>query len=269
MKPFEVSRLRLDRAKEHGKSLAKIWNALPKGMLQIKFRADPRTGKGEVVIPHVDAVPDEFSLLLGEQLYQLRSALDACVYQAAIYATGQNPPSDEGKLEFPICSKPKDFAKQSRHRLSDLPQNLQDAIEKLQPYNMPLSLPPEETKKNLNRSLGILNDLARKDRHRKLHIVGGWPYHFDPKFTVLPLGVTVHNLQIMQPGLLQDGTVLATFQLKGFVAGMDIQVNPGLRMQIGCNEPPAPIDAGDTFDMRLVEMINCVHSVISAFETYF
>jgi hypothetical protein len=269
MKPFEVSRLRLNRAKEHGKSLAKIWNSIPaEYFFEIDAKANPLTGRGEICTVGVGAIPDEFSLLLGEQLYQLRSALDGCTYQAVIYATGKNPPPNESKLEFPICLDLGEFKKQAKRRLTDLPQNLQDGIERIQPYNAP-SLTPDEMVKNLNRSLGILNDLARKDRHRKLHVVGAWPYHFRPIFNNLPPGVAVHDLEVMPPGLLGEGSVLATFRLSGYTPGMPISVNPRLSTQLGCNEPPAPISAEDTFDKRLAEMMNTVNSVITAFENYF
>ena len=268
MKPFEVSRLRLERAKEHGAALARIWNEIPKGSLELNVTASVSTGNGIIEVTNSHRIPDEWPLLLGEQLYQLRSALDACVYQAAVFSTGQNPPPLEGRREFPICSDAKEFRRQAKRRLFDLPVEIQDGIERIQPYHAPPFVIPLDPSNNINRYLGILHELARKDRHRKLHVVGAWPYYFTPEF-VLPPGVTVHNLEIMPPGILEAGAVLATFQLRGYIAGMDIKVNPRLRILINCDEPPAPIDANDTFAQRLVGMINAVNSVITAFEGYF
>lgn len=37
-------------------------------------------------------LPEEVALLLGEYLYQLRSALDNCLYTVAIIAAGTAPP---------------------------------------------------------------------------------------------------------------------------------------------------------------------------------
>ena len=101
---------------------------------------------------------------MGEQLYQLRSELDACIYQATIYGTMQDPPPNEGRLEFPITYDATEWPNLAKRRLSALPKPIQDAIERVQPYNN-LSLSSEETVKSVNRSLGILHDLARKDRH--------------------------------------------------------------------------------------------------------
>jgi hypothetical protein len=202
-------------------------------------------------------------------LYQLRSALDACIYQATIYATNQDPPPDEHKLEFPITFDVSEFPRLAKRRLMHLPQDMQDGIENVQPYNAP-SLPPEKLVTNVNRLLGILNDLARKDRHRKLHVVGSWPIRLHPKFT-FPIGskVTLSSIDLMEPGILEEHSELATFQLKNFVMGMNITVNPYLVTNLGSNEPPPACHASDTFDRRLSEIINVVEVIVDQFERYF
>lgn len=96
---YAVARSRVNRAKAHGERLAQLWNEIPtEHLLKPKALADPN-GDGIIFAAGVGEVPEELPLLLGEQLYQLRSALDACIYQATIYATKQDPPPDEGKLE--------------------------------------------------------------------------------------------------------------------------------------------------------------------------
>jgi hypothetical protein len=269
MRPYEVARSRLNRAISHGESLSRMWNAIPaEKFFGIRVRVD-QNGFGNFRIVGVGKIPEEFALLLGEKLYQLRSALDACIYQAAVYANGGNsPPPHEGRLEFPICPTKEEFNKQAARRLSTLPTAIQSAIEKLQPYNTP-ALPPEDMVTNLNRSLSILHDLARKDRHRKLHVVGSMPVKLDPYFPPLPQGVTVDWIKPMDPGLLKEGTILATFHLSGFVWGMSLEANPNLVTNIGCDEPPPPCHVSDTFERRMVEMINAVGSVVNAFETHF
>jgi hypothetical protein len=49
------------------------------------------------------------ALDLGEFLYQLRAALDACIHQAAILESGKDPHPDEKALEFPICVSSEEF----------------------------------------------------------------------------------------------------------------------------------------------------------------
>lgn len=269
MKNFDVARLRLNRAKEHGEAMSNAWNDIPaEQFFRVRAKID-RDGGGSLFVEQATAIPDIFSLLLGEMLYQMRSALDACIYQAAIYATGQNPPPNEGSYEFPITSDAAKFPNLARLKLKDIPQNLQDAIERVQPYNQPPTLAGPDVVKNLHRSLSILNDLARKDRHRKLHVAGVTPSKLDPKFT-FPHGVKLKSLTVHDPATLQDQTVLASFQLDGFTPNSgEVQVNPFLLTLPGLDEPPIRCDASDTFPMRIQEMMNAVDSVICAFESYF
>ena len=264
---YAVARSRVNRAKTHGERLATLWNSIPSEyLLQAKAIVDP-DGEGAIYASTVGDIPDELSLLLGEQLYQLRSALDACIYQATIYATQADPPPDEGNLEFPITSDPDGWLNIVKRRLSALPVNMQDAIKKVQPFNTP-TLPPEEMPNNINRSLGILNDLARKDRHRRLHVMGSWPIDMKPEFD-LPEGVTLDSLEFLPPAVLRQGAMLARFRLGNYTHKMKIPMNPNLRTSIGCDEPPIACHPSDTFDRRLVEMINAVHSVVYAFEQHF
>jgi hypothetical protein len=264
MGQYSVAKSRLHRAIAHGEHLGQLWSAMPPGRLCTpRARVDP-TGNGVLIASDVGEIPDELPLLLGEMLYQLRSALDSCIYQAAVYATKQDPPPDEGKLEFPITTNPKEWPSLAKRRLSDLPTPIQEAIERIQPYNNQ-SLPPEELIKSVNRSLGILHELARKDRHRRLHVVGSWPIDIKPVFT-LPEGVIVDRLEVKPPAILKEGTVIAKFHLTGLGSGAGAHINPQLRTNFGCNEPPTACDPSDTFDRRLAEMINSVAGVIDFFE---
>jgi len=264
MGTYQVARARLNRAIGHGNQLASLWNAVPAGRLCTPRARIGPNGIGHLLATSVGAIPEELALLLGEMLYQLRSALDACIYQTTIYATKQDPPPDEGKLEFPITSDPKEWPNLVKRRLSALPKDIQDAIERVQPYNN-LSIPPEQMVHSINRSLGILHDLSRKDRHRKLHVIGSWPLNLAPEF-ILPDGVTMDWMEIQPPSVLREGAVLAKFRLSNFATGLEAAVNPRLRTNFGCDEPPVACHPTDTFDTRLTEMINAVGSVIIAFE---
>jgi hypothetical protein len=268
MKPFTTARLRLERAKAHGKACADMWNAIPtEDFFGIRARVEP-DGSGKVFLTQVKPLPEEFSLLLGEMFYQLRSALDACIYQGAIYATGSNPPPNETALEFPITSNKDEFPKIAKRRLSIFAVDVQDGIERVQPYNTP-TLAPDQMVMNINRSLGILHDLARIDRHRKLPLAGCWPMTLQPEFN-LPMGVTMTSMKVMEPGLLKEENELATFHLDGYVRGMPpIQVNPHLATTVGLNEPPLPCHPSDNWDQRFTQMVIAVNSVITAFEKYF
>jgi len=106
-------------------------------------------------------MPPELGLILGEFLYQLRAALDNCLYAVAVIVAGTSPPPGAGALQWPICDTAEAFNKQ-RSRLKYLRADLVDALEAIQPYQA--ELPTWN-------SLWLLNDLARVDRHRTLHLV--------------------------------------------------------------------------------------------------
>jgi hypothetical protein len=264
---YKTARLRFERAIAHHDQLAKMWNGLPDSFLCTpRARVDP-CGNGELTAECVGSVPDAFSLLMGEQLYQLRSALDALIYQATVYATGTNRPKDENKLEFPITWDANEWPSLVRRRLSALPAPVQAGIESLQPFKA-IGLSPQDEMIHMGRSIGILHDLARKDRHRQLHLVGSWPLQINPAFD-LPSGVTLNRVETMPPSVLTEGAIIVRFHLSGFVSGMPIRVNPQMQTTIGCDEPPPPCDPSDTFANRLTEMLNAVGSIILAFEQKF
>ncbi len=105
-----------------------------------------------------------WALLLGDALHNMRCALDHIVYALAVRQTGQNPPPNDSRLMFPICSEPKFWnSKGTQDRIMGLNEPTRAAIERMQPYNRlkagqwfaPLWW------------LAQLNDI---DKHRLLHI---------------------------------------------------------------------------------------------------
>jgi hypothetical protein len=267
MRPYRGARLRFERAIAHGERLSKLWNELPAEFLCTLKTIINSAGDGVLVATNVGEIPDELSLVFGEHLYQLRSALDSLIYQATVYATGKNPPLRESSLEFPITTNPDKWTDLVKKRLRDLPTDVQNGIEAVQPYHS-LSMAPEDMVSSIGRSLGILNDLARKDRHRQLHIVGSWPLEVKPNFD-FPPGVSLRSFQTMPPLLLREGTVIAKYQLDGFASGMRVGITPNLKTNFGCAEPPSACHPSDTFDRRLGEMVNAVGSILVAFEKGF
>ena len=267
MKPFNVARSRLKRAESHFDSCAAQWNNLPvEDLYRISLKIDPN-GNGRIRVSRNKPIPEETSLLLGEALYQLRSSLDACVYQASIYASGKNPPPDENKLEFPISNDKKEWPQLAKRRLFALPEDVQDEIERMQPYNTP-PLSADDLVRNVNRTLAILNDLARKDRHRTLHVVGSWITEVQPEFD-LPDGVKLDSLTRATGGFLSDWSDVATFKLTGFHGHRNIQVNPFLVTSMALNEPPPACCENDTWGQRLTQMLETVEFVIGDLENYF
>jgi hypothetical protein len=104
-------------------------------------------------------LPETFSALIGEILYQFRSCLDHTITQLAEIGPGGGRPD---RLEFPICTTPDNFKQAcSRGKIEGLSTAARQQIEDLQPYK---THPTDYT-------LSIIywiNELNRVDKHRLL-----------------------------------------------------------------------------------------------------
>lgn len=225
-----------------------------------------RNGAGRIKVEQTKDIPTSIGLDLGEFLYQLRAALDGAVYAAAILDSGQDPPPNEKNLEFPICDSPTKFANASR-KIEPLAEQRRAIIETVQPYNAP-DLEPNQIPYNFNLALGILNDWARKDRHRRLHVVGSWGSQSSPKLR-LPRGVTLKNLAVSTSGFLCDEREVATFQLSGWSGELKVEANPDLMIDIAVDEDPPPRSDNDTLGLRLKAMHKAVAWVVGGIEESF
>jgi hypothetical protein len=230
MRPFESCRERIDRAKVHRDALSEDWNSFIKKdsySIRVHVQTD---GTGRIYVrPKFSVLPPRFSLEFGEMVYQLRAALDGCVYDAAVLHCKQSPPPDEDYLEFPICPTSKQF-KNAARSIAPLPKEVRDFIESVQPYKAPKTLEPKFMVLSFNRSLGILHDWARKDRHRKLHILGAWATKANPMVRV-PSGASVKSIEVTGSGFLKDESEIAKFHIDGFHPGMKVNANDGRQLE--------------------------------------
>lgn len=197
---LEHFRARLDRAARLYENINTAWESYLHGhphRLVTRMHPD---GRGELLVERTIALPPEPMLLLGEFAYQLRAALENCLYAVAIIASGANPPPGAGSLQWPICDDPEAFARQ-RSRLKHLPKHLVDCLELIQPYRA--EMPAWN-------SLRLLNELARVDRHRALH---------DIALVVVDSHIVTDDTVIknvkLNTGALFDGSALVTFEYNG------------------------------------------------------
>jgi hypothetical protein len=110
---------------------------------------------------HFDVpIPLDFSILLGEIVYDLRSALDQCIFQLALDHTGV----EHSETMFPIFTSDGDFGGRGTRRIKFIGDGPRTLIEFLQPYPN-RSLP-------IHYSLLDLNNLSNADKHRTVHLWG-------------------------------------------------------------------------------------------------
>jgi hypothetical protein len=102
-----------------------------------------------------------WTLIIGDAINNLRSALDHLIYAIAVYESGSNPPPDEKRLAFPICDTFGEF-KDAAKRIKSLTADVRTAVESVQPYN--------RTHPMLPALLAILRDFNNTDKHKLLRL---------------------------------------------------------------------------------------------------
>jgi hypothetical protein len=256
---FQDSRDRIDRAQAHRAVFSDGWKALLKRIRQKPIIQVQQDGTGSISV-EPPPLPNTLSLELGEMMYQLRAALDACVYRAAILDSGMDPPPNENALEFPICST---FANwnDSGRKIGPLADKRKLIVEDMQPCNAA----KHPGTRRIIRSLGILNDWARKDRHRRLHIVRTWRGTVFPTLTVGDPARLV-SMVARPPGFSEGDTEVARFIIEGWVPGTELKAGVRVPFDVALDEPPPPEDFADTLDRRIGEMFYAVLQVVEMFE---
>jgi len=269
---FETCRERIRRAKTHAEAFARLWSDLIADESEVYssvLHIDD-DGRGSLwIAPRFEAgLPSQFALELGEFLYQLRGALDACVYAAAISESRQDPPPDAKYLEFPVCDSEADF-KKAGWKIRPLTGMRRQIIEDVQPYKTP-TLRPELYVLNFNRTIKILHDWARIDRHRRMHVIGGWASQAAPKLW-LPPGVDLEWITVANDGLLEHEGEVASFKLSGYVPGSEpkVKANPDVFIDVTVNEAPPPCHDKDTLSNRMRFMPIVVGEIVRAMEQSF
>ncbi|MFC7794158.1 hypothetical protein [Streptomyces cinereoruber] len=98
----------------------------------------------------------EWALILGDALYGLRSALDACVWEYA-HIDGAAPPNPE-RVQFPVVRKRRNWTDVRSRSLQSVPDEVAERIELLQPFHG--GGDPD------GHPLSLLSDLNNLDKHR-------------------------------------------------------------------------------------------------------
>lgn len=198
---FEIRllRARLDRAEEHYKSFGEIWARYLNGAPHLLDHTSESDGNTDVRLRRTAPLPVDLSLALGELLFELRAALDNCLYAIAVLVSGSKPPPNAGRLEWPIRMSALEWKSQvGRYR--DLPSEITEALESIQPYMAEF---PDWN------CLAILHELARVDRHRSMHDLGLY-------LSQLRLAADLELLEIVDmrgPGIVDDGDLLTRFRV--------------------------------------------------------
>jgi hypothetical protein len=195
--------LKIGRAEEHSKTVSDEicdWeNAKP--YLLVKNR-DAKGSRYNITVNFTIPYRDRWSLIAGDCIHNLRSALDHLIYGVALSLAKVSPPPDYRRLQFPIADSPEEFAGQ-KWRIESLGETVGANIKGVQPYNRrhPL-LPP---------LLSIIRDFDDCDKHRLLNIAISRQQSGEAKIDC-PIGHIVQTV-IANPNDIINGAEIMAFTI--------------------------------------------------------
>ncbi|MEU2120160.1 hypothetical protein ABZ567_32040 [Streptomyces sp. NPDC016459] len=148
--------MKLARATQHLTDLdarIRLWLTSQPVTIEAKVSDDRRRLELRLRV-HTPPPVLEWSLILGDGLHALRSALDACVWELA-HSNGAAPPQPR-QLGFPVCRTRSEWGRARQRYLQTVPDAFADRIEMYQPYHSDDGMHP----------LAYLSDLDNCDKHR-------------------------------------------------------------------------------------------------------
>ena len=210
-------------------------------------------------------IENSLALELGEFFYQLRAALDSLIYQTAVYVE-KDPPTDMERLYFPICARQKTFNDSPIHS-APFPIEITNWLKTLQPYMA--SQTTDSDTLEIIRLLTLINQCAKVDRHRHLHIMAVFPTHLKCEFAKDPPTLKVVNLRGVRVNFLESDDPFLFFGIEGADLSRRnyIKLKTDLRMEIAIGQ--IPIATGDTLNTEINKMIAAVDYVVRWFESGF
>jgi hypothetical protein len=162
---LEGVRLKLDRAGDHLQHVVKIIADMTKvrcEMIPEEFGEGGEKKYGVLRVRLTPKPPASLSVVIGDFLFNVRSALDHLLWQLVFL--NENKPSKSNM--FPISSTPDIFSEEvKRGRVKGISTEAQKLLENLQPYHPG------------NEPLATLADLHNLDKHRTLNLLTAVAQH--------------------------------------------------------------------------------------------
>jgi hypothetical protein len=244
---LEGVELKIERAKRHLSDLKKaVKRVLDPERYIFRKEIDSETGKHMLWIDPIPCIVPEWSIIIGEILFNLRSALDHLAYQLMIL-DGRSPTC---KTQFPIrdsaCNKDGKLMPLKGWLMPEIKsKKILTTLNECQPYQ--------------GNGLFNLKTLNNIDKHRLLLVVvcildtdEMW---FDSPETAAPK-VSIYT------GPFKEGLPIGCFDFHGKQAPPDFNPHPAL--SIALDEPEAAIIRGEPFDVILGELCSLIENDIVA-----
>jgi hypothetical protein len=166
---FKAIDYKLDRAETHINNFEKLLRPF-RDSKPYALRIEPYTDPSGVIRyaelvavknPAAPEFDDRLLLIVGEALYQLRSALDHLVHQLVILNGKADVLKDSRTHKFPILKSPNSYGMNACGMIYGVSSKAAELIENAQPYKRTPDAPAHDP-------LWILQNLNNTDKHRVL-----------------------------------------------------------------------------------------------------
>lgn len=217
MDPLEGCKLKIERAGEHLHSLdAEVRGYIKRSPYAVMVDYNPEGNRPRAFV--VEPPPRQLSVIVGDYIHNLRSALDHLACQCVISGGG----TVTNRTQFPIFENAGVYQDRVHHRRAGL-EGASVAcvayVESLQPYH--------RGNRASGHPLAIIGTLSNLDKHRQLAIAAQWVPYLD-KATLRP-----HPLP--DPGK-ETGSVY--FFREALMPSDDVQMHVQQSLFVLLQEPP-------------------------------
>ncbi len=205
---------------------------------------------------------EEWGLLVGELVHNLRTSLDNLAY--ALACVRQNPPARPWELAYPIFGDQADFDRRGRRGLNLLPDAAAQLIEHIQPFQRevwPLDVPEFHP-------LMMLQRLSNSDKHRLPKIAVVVPQEMKPRCTLEFHSDEEARAQDIEGGTtiwggpIEPGVVLFELRTTAPIKKVDFQFEGKFAVSLEEeHRAPAPEVLGN--------ILSHIHEVVGLFRHHF
>jgi len=202
-----------------------------------------------------DHPPQDWGIIIGDIVHNLRSALDQLVWQLALLQT--STPYD--RAAFSITTTPNRYRDNGRRLVQDLTPRQEALIKWFQPYR--------RGNKTESDFLWLLHDINNTDKHRVIQTIG-------TVFAMQGLGFgnmrgfDLYNMNVYGGQRLEDGAPVADFTLVQTAPDAYMDMHPEITPNIEFDEGSSAVK-----DMPLVstllDIVAHVERIIPCFERFF
>lgn len=250
--PLQSAWLKIDRANHHASALKaaiKAW--LKDRPYEVTLDVDRDTGEQVCRIRIERQPPMEWSIVIGEVVYGLRSALDHAVY-ALSAPDGGDPPKG---TEFPIFKDEPLFRNTNRPgglwKVRGLSDAAQKVVASVQPFEHNGNAPERHV-------LWVLHELCNADKHRSLNLTS--TALGTSSLTLEVSGVEVERSQVRADGPVEDGAELARWLVTAPSGYGKVEMNGKITLDVALDEAgPAK---GETVQATLDVLGTSVKSIV-------